>query len=66
MAHIDLGNDFPGIRGPMMFRPDTARPLNELVDVLAQVRTQFGVRHHSLGNANAGADYFRVSHLLFS
>ena len=34
MAHIDLGNDFPGIRGPMMFRPETAKPLNELVDVL--------------------------------
>lgn len=34
MAHIDLGNDFPGIRGPMLFRPETARPLNELVDVL--------------------------------
>ena len=34
MAHIDLGNEFPGIRGPMMFRPETAKPLNELVDVL--------------------------------
>lgn len=34
MSHIDLGNDFPGIRGPMMFRPETAKPLNELVDVL--------------------------------
>lgn len=34
MAHIDLGNDFPGIRGPMMFRPETAKPLNALVDVL--------------------------------
>jgi len=34
MAHIDLGNDLPGIRGPMMFRPETAKPLNEMVDVL--------------------------------
>jgi uncharacterized peroxidase-related enzyme len=37
MAHIDLGVDetrFPGIRGPMMFRPETAAPLNELADVL--------------------------------
>ena len=33
-AHIDLQNDLPGIRGPMTFRPETARPLNELVDVL--------------------------------
>jgi uncharacterized peroxidase-related enzyme len=34
MAHIALPEGFPGIRGPMMFRPETARPLNELVDVL--------------------------------
>jgi uncharacterized peroxidase-related enzyme len=33
MPHIDLP-DFPGIRGPMAFRPETAKPLNELVDVL--------------------------------
>ena len=26
--------DLPGIRGPMAFRPETAKPLNELVDVL--------------------------------
>lgn len=34
MAHINLENDLPGIRGPMTFRPETAKPLNELVDVL--------------------------------
>ena len=34
MAHITLPPDLPGIRGPMAFRPETARPLNELVDVL--------------------------------
>src|ERR1700704_1005683 len=34
MAHIDLPPDLPGIRGPMAFRPETAKPLNELVDVL--------------------------------
>ncbi|TDB73956.1 carboxymuconolactone decarboxylase family protein [Micromonospora sp. KC721] len=37
MAHIDLGLDektFPGITGPMRFRPETARPLNELAEVL--------------------------------
>src|SRR3954454_2965729 len=34
MAHIPLPHGFPGIRGPMMFRPETAKPLNELVDVL--------------------------------
>jgi uncharacterized peroxidase-related enzyme len=34
MAHIDLQNEFPGIRGPMAFRPETAKPLNELAEVL--------------------------------
>src|SRR3982751_3242054 len=34
MAHITLPPDLPGIRGPMAFRPETAGPLNQLVDVL--------------------------------
>jgi uncharacterized peroxidase-related enzyme len=34
MAYIDLQNDLPGIRGPMAFRPETAKPLNELAQVL--------------------------------
>jgi uncharacterized peroxidase-related enzyme len=37
MAHIDLGVDetrFPGINGPMKYRPETAKPLNELAEVL--------------------------------
>jgi len=37
MAHIELGVDeteFPGITGPMRFRPETAKPLNELAEVL--------------------------------
>ena len=34
MAHIPVAPDLPGIRGLMAFRPDTARPLNALVDVL--------------------------------
>src|ERR1700722_7165 len=34
MAHINLPEGFPGIRGPMMFRPEAAAPLNELVEVL--------------------------------
>jgi hypothetical protein len=35
MAHIqlpiaeELGREFPGILGPMTFRPETAAPLNE-------------------------------------
>ena len=34
MPHIALPGELPGIRGPMAFRPETAKPLNELVDVL--------------------------------
>jgi uncharacterized peroxidase-related enzyme len=34
MAHIKLPEHLPGIRGAMAFRPETARPLNDLVDVL--------------------------------
>ena len=33
MPHIPLPN-LPGIRGPMAFRPETSKPLNELVEVL--------------------------------
>jgi uncharacterized peroxidase-related enzyme len=33
VPHISLP-DLPGIRGPMAFRPETAKPLNDLVDVL--------------------------------
>lgn len=34
MAHIKLPEDLPGIRGPMAFRPETARHLNDLAEVL--------------------------------
>lgn len=34
MAHIKLPEGLPGIRGPMAFRPETAKPLNELAEVL--------------------------------
>ena len=34
MAFIDLQNDLPGIRGPMAFSPETAKPLNELAELL--------------------------------
>jgi len=34
MPHIPLSPDLPGIRGAMAFRPETARPLNALVEVL--------------------------------
>jgi uncharacterized peroxidase-related enzyme len=34
MAHINLPDGIPGIRGPNTYRPETAKPLNEIVDVL--------------------------------
>jgi len=34
MPHIELPAGLAGIRGPMAFRPETASPINELVDVL--------------------------------
>ena len=34
MAFINLNNDLPGIRGPMAYRPETAKPLNELAELL--------------------------------
>ena len=34
MPHIEVNNDFPGIRGLMAFRPETAEPLAALAEVL--------------------------------
>jgi hypothetical protein len=34
MAHIELGNEIPGIRGLLAYRPETAAPLMELAEVL--------------------------------
>jgi uncharacterized peroxidase-related enzyme len=34
MAHIQLPEGLPGIRGPMALRPETAKPLNEFAEVL--------------------------------
>jgi uncharacterized peroxidase-related enzyme len=34
MAHIQFAEGLPGIRGPMVFSPETTKPLGELVQVL--------------------------------
>lgn len=34
MAYITLPEGIPGIIGPMIFRPETAKPMNQLVEVL--------------------------------
>jgi uncharacterized peroxidase-related enzyme len=38
MPHIALPEGLPGIRAAMAFRPETAKPLNELVEVLLHDR----------------------------
>ena len=50
MAHIDIGNEFPGIRGLMVYRPDTAAPINALVDILLRgVSKRFGANQAIAG-----------------
>src|ERR1700753_221391 len=34
MAHIELNNELPGIRGLMAYRPETEKPLNFLAETL--------------------------------
>ncbi|MEO8819234.1 MAG: peroxidase-related enzyme [Ginsengibacter sp.] len=34
MAHIQLNNDMPGIRGLFNFNPETAKPMSELAEIL--------------------------------
>ena len=34
MAYIDIKNKMPGIVGLMQYRPETAKPLNELAEIL--------------------------------
>lgn len=41
MPHIDFGNQLPGIRGAMAYRPETAAPLSALAEVL--LRTDEGL-----------------------
>jgi len=34
VAHIELGNENPGIRGLLAYRPETAEPIMHLAEVL--------------------------------
>lgn len=34
MSYINLNNDLPGIRGLLEYRPETAKPLGELAEIL--------------------------------
>ena len=48
MAHIKLPEGMPGIRGAMAFRPETARPLNDLVEVLLHAPNSLTVGEREL------------------
>jgi len=41
MPHIDFKNDFPGIRSAMAYRPETAKPLSDLAEIL--LRDSIGI-----------------------
>jgi hypothetical protein len=34
MPHIDFKNDLPGIRSALAYRPETAKPLGDLAQIL--------------------------------
>jgi hypothetical protein len=40
MPHIALPEGYPGIRSLFLYSPDTARPLNDLVQTLLQISLQ--------------------------
>ncbi len=70
MPHIDLPTDLPGILGPMAFRPETARPLNELVEVLLRHDHTLSRGERELIAAHVSnlnrTDFCRNSHATFA
>jgi uncharacterized peroxidase-related enzyme len=66
MAHIELPAGLPGIRGPMAFRPETARPLSELADVLLHGPSSLSLAEREMIAAHVSARnecaYCRDSH----
>ncbi len=73
MAHIELGVDetqYPGITGPMMFRPETAKPLNELAEVLLRAPHSLPAGERELIAAYVSGlnecDFCRDSHSAFA
>ena len=47
-AHITLAEGVPGILGPMLFRPETAKPLNQLAEVLLRGRNSLSPAEREL------------------
>lgn len=48
MAHISLPEGLPGIRGPLTFRPETAKPLSELAEVLLHAPNSLSLAEREL------------------
>jgi len=73
MAHIDLGVDetlLPGINGPLRYRPETAKPLLELAEVLLRGPHPLTEDERELIAAHVsglnGCDFCRGSHAAFA
>jgi uncharacterized peroxidase-related enzyme len=73
MAYIDLGVDekqFPGIIGPMRYRPETAKPLNELAEVLLRAPNSLPAGERELIAAYVSerndCDFCAASHSAFA
>jgi uncharacterized peroxidase-related enzyme len=66
MPHIKLPEGLPGIRGPMAFRPETARPLSELAEILLRGESTLSRAERELiatyVSAGNECDYCRTSH----
>jgi uncharacterized peroxidase-related enzyme len=60
MPHIKLPEGLPGILGPMAFRPETARPLNELAEILLRGPSSLspGERELIATHVSSRNDYF--------
>jgi uncharacterized peroxidase-related enzyme len=66
MAHIQLQEGLPGMRGLLAFRPETARPIGELADVLLHAEGSLSRADRELIGAYVSAlndcGYCRKSH----
>jgi uncharacterized peroxidase-related enzyme len=66
MAHIALPEGMPGIVGPLAFRPETAKPLLELAEVLLRAPNTLTSAEREMIAAHVsyrnGCDFCRLSH----
>ncbi len=66
MAHIELPEGMPGIRGPLAFSPETAKPLSDLAEVLLRGENSLTQAERELIAAHVSAQndctYCHTSH----